>query len=113
MTAVKSVRVHDLAYQEIALPNGAGPVSARDIGGPSVGWADFEIFYIDPETGTDVTVFGLYVIQTNNQFPANLRVFPERHNLINQVLEPNCRYVWTVGNRHLFLGAPRPQKETL
>lgn len=107
MSVVRSLKLKVQPYSEVALPNGAAPISARDVSSYTDGWADIELFYIDPESVSDVTVFGLYIIKTGNQFPQGLRVFPENHPLINQVLQPNCRYVWTVGDWHLFLGNPK------
>jgi hypothetical protein len=96
------------SYQTITLPNGGAPLAVRREFDNE--FADASLFCIDPGSAGE-TVFGLFMIHTDNEFPKDLRVFPEEHKLLNQVLAPNARYVDTVDGWHVFLGNPRTEEK--
>lgn len=108
--------VKAVPYQRVSLPNGAAPVAVGrgHDGGNHPDPTLIDIFYIDPyaeQTDENSTLFGLFVTWSDQELPGDVVLFPVKHPLINQIEQPNARYVGTVGNQHVFLGNPRPQKD--
>jgi hypothetical protein len=97
-------------YQPITLPNGAAPLGAALITDENDADAgNIAVYYVSdkPLTETGVTTFGAYVIQTGNELPSDVRIFPVQHVLTGGVEPPNARFLATVNDHHIFIGEPR------
>lgn len=103
------MRVHKIEltykqYQTVKLPGGAAPLCIED-DGPN----KLALFFIGPDSlvGEYMQDFGVFVIPTGVSFPDDLRLFPVKHPLVNQMEPANARYVSTVNQHHICIGNPR------
>lgn len=93
------------SYQTVKIPNGAAPLNISEDGTNGIA-----LFFIGPDSllGVENGEFGVHVMSTTEEFPADLRLFPVPHPLINRVDPANAKYLGSVNHFHVFLGTARP-----